>query len=160
MEADGDQQNALHNGTYTDINMYIVDEVYYPDRENDTVSHIDYPTVTYPILGYSHFPASGVEYLSDFITDGIVITYKAVSGTNRTGRELGLTAVHEIGHWFGLEHTFVRQCEGLGDGIADTPVEDVYNLEGSNNVCPEGRDTCPGQEGLDPIHNYMDTTSE
>lgn len=66
--------------------------------------------------------------------------------------------MHEIGHWFGLEHTFLHGCVGLGDGIADTPVEDISNV--GSGGCPIGRDTCPDQPGLDPVHNFMGYTDE
>ncbi|KAF2106371.1 metalloprotease, partial [Lophiotrema nucula] len=136
-QTEKDMKSALHKGTYTDINMYIL----------------------YAVSGYTYFPESGVRFLSDPITDGVIISYEAASGGNRTGRDRGLTAVHEIGHWFGLEHTFVRGCEGLGDGIEDTPNENIDELD-TNNMCPESRDTCPRHEGLNPIHNFMDTTSD
>ena len=70
----------------------------------------------------------------------------------------GKTAVHEVGHWFGLLHTFQDQtCEpgATGDFISDTPQEAV-----ATEGCPVVKDSCPGQEGLDPVNNYMDYSSD
>ena len=63
---------------------------------------------------------------------------------------LGHIAVHEAGHWFGLNHTFAGSCGATGDFVADTPAQrsEVYG-------CPVGEDSCPDSEGEDPIHNFM-----
>lgn len=70
----------------------------------------------------------------------------------------GKTAVHEVGHWFGLLHTFQdNSCEkgSSGDFIADTP-QQLTATDG----CPVGKDSCPGVEGVDAIGNFMDYSSD
>ncbi|KAF4810127.1 Extracellular metalloprotease [Colletotrichum tropicale] len=68
---------------------------------------------------------------------------------------LGHLAVHESGHWFGLNHTFASGCSEPGDFVSDTPAQ-LTQIFG----CPEGSNSCPNQPGLDPIHNYMGYTDD
>jgi hypothetical protein len=46
-------------------------------------------------------------------------------------------------------------CTGPGDLIADTAAH-IAPTRG----CPIGLDTCPDEQGPDPIHNYMDYSIE
>jgi hypothetical protein len=99
------------------------------------------------VLGFSTFPQW---YRRAPRKDGVVIDYRSLPHGSYAPFNHGYTAVHEIGHWFGLMHTFEGGCAPPGDGVADTP----YEAEPAQG-CPYHRDSCP-QRGDDPVHNFMD----
>jgi hypothetical protein len=105
--------------------------------------------VEFAYLGIATFPW---DYGSQGDIDGIRVLWSSLPGGTETNYNLGETATHEAGHWFGLFHVFQGGCKESqgGDGVADTPAQSV-----ATNGCPEGQDSCP-TEGLDSIHNYMD----
>jgi len=62
---------------------------------------------------------------------------------------------HEVGHHLGLPHTFSSSCNQDGDGMGDTP----RHLDSQLWTCNENLDSCPDDDGNDPVHNYMTYTS-
>ncbi|MCD0451375.1 zinc metalloprotease [Actinocorallia sp. API 0066] len=99
------------------------------------------------VLGYATFP----QHVKDRPQlDGVVIDHRSMPHGTYTNYDLGFTAVHEVGHWLGLFHTFENGCTAPGDGVADTPDQAT-----PSDGCPTGKDTCV-TPGVDAIHNYMD----
>ncbi|KAL3482260.1 hypothetical protein BJX99DRAFT_243234 [Aspergillus californicus] len=137
-----DMKSTLRQGRYRDLNLYIA-------------------PISDSILGYATFPEPNPD-ATTLALDGVVVIPQSLPGGSAPFN-LGHTAVHEVGHWLSLFHTFQPDpitspdsgCFGSGDYIIDTPAE-----ESPAFGCPTGRDSCLLDPGLDPIHNYMDYTDD
>ena len=108
------------------------------------VCHLDY-------LGASSLPE---DYAESSNNHYIQLLDTTLPGGSDVGFNLGDTLVHEVGHYFGLEHTFEKGCKGQGDYVSDTPAVKVANEE-----CT-AVDSCPGKPGMDAIENFMDYTPD
>lgn len=100
--------------------------------------------------------------------NGVVVDHRTLPGGDLYPYNTGATAAHEIGHYFGLYHTFspweipgMTGCDFPGDLIDDTPYErsPAYEAVPENN-CAKGRDTCPDLPRKDPVTNFMDYSSD
>ncbi|KAL9026547.1 MAG: hypothetical protein Q9196_004799 [Gyalolechia fulgens] len=129
---------ALRKGTYADLNLYFLSDL---SRDGARLFGLCELTKTNVSPGSSAFYQDGCDILADSIPGGSAVPWN-----------LGGTAAHEVGHWFGLLHTFWSlSCSGSGDLVDDTPIQ-----SSSTYGCLSSKDSCPNAPGLDDISNYMD----
>ncbi|PCI98016.1 MAG: hypothetical protein COB15_06695 [Flavobacteriales bacterium] len=104
------------------------------------------------VAGYAQFPTSGINS-----TYGVVMKANQVQGGDRT-------LTHEVGHCFGLSHTFEggcgNNCSNSGDRVCDTPpvTASTQGCNTSQNSCSNdtnGPDPWSGSNVVDQIENYM-----
>ncbi len=118
--------------------------------DSDSYLNIWVCNTTGGLLGYSSLPGGPKAQ------DGVVIN-PTVFGTINVGGVFnkGRTAVHEVGHWLNLRHTWGDALCG-DDGVDDTPTQ-----QAPNRGCPSGQlFTCGNTAHGDMYMNYMDFTDD
>jgi len=130
-DADLEARRRLHQGGPDALNLYF-SAPRSPDQD--------------VVLGWSTTPWLAKRFPR---VDGVTINEESLPGGDLVGYNRGDTAVHEVGHWLGLFHTFEGGCSPRNDRVEDTPA----SLEPSL-ACDLEKDTCES-EGLDPVRNFM-----
>ncbi|KAG7369622.1 pregnancy-associated plasma protein-A domain containing protein [Nitzschia inconspicua] len=116
----------------------------------------------YGFAPYASFQGRGVG-------DGVWIDYSTITGGGKLHNDLGYTLAHEIGHWFGLYHTFENSREDGGDPCSDTNKNDWVDDTGHQAAATSEQfnctdflvdgvelpNTCPDQPLRDPFFNIM-----
>jgi hypothetical protein len=104
--------------------------------------------------GYSSFPGGPAD------EDGIVVRHNLFGNMGTASAGLGRTTSHEVGHWFGLYHTFNNGCGTDlctdGDYVCDTPPQ-----SGPSYTCIT-QNTCSNDipDLNDLKENYMNYTPD
>lgn len=167
-------KQTLRRGPYSALNIYI---------HSDLKAYQDNVSTNSSVLGVCTLPMPNITTTStrdDYTYDGCQIISAALPGGAFTDYNLGGTAVHEIGHWLGLLHTFEgRSCEvtSWGDYVADTPQQRDPTtgcpVRGAQDTCPNsglpegswnGQGSNPytqqGYSGPDNTRNWMDYSTD
>jgi hypothetical protein len=106
------------------------------------------------LLGYATFPWW---YHDSPQLDGVVIHHASLPQSRENWPyNLGMTAVHEIGHWCGLYHTFQGGCDAPGDDVEDT----AYELNPATGCPMDQLSSCPSETRFNPVENYMDYSDD
>ena len=131
---------------------------------NIWVCNLDFTNGLLGLFGYA-FPPTDAEFwknTTSFASEakqGVVLHYEIVGPNNPanldpTAYTNEKTAVHEIGHFLGLRHTWgdarFNGCS-VDDFIDDTP-----NSVTASRGCPIGANTCNTDNLPDQVENYMD----
>lgn len=137
-----EMKNKLRKGTYSELNVYFISEL------------------ANGILGMCEFPTKEIDTSdpTSYAFDGCLVHGGTLPGSDEfPGKfDQGYTAVHEVGHWFGLFHVFQgSSCSSDGDLVADTPFQ-----SSATSGCPTNKDSCPNSAGKDSVHNYMDYSDD
>ncbi|MEP6864786.1 MAG: PKD domain-containing protein [Deltaproteobacteria bacterium] len=116
------------------------------------------------LLGYATFPWDRTLMPGNDKQDGVVLAYQSV-GNNAAYApyDLGASATHEIGHWFGLYHTFQGPITSNADGCTGSSnayqqgdlLSDTVKEKAPAQDCTAHASGCVAGQ-MAPIENYMD----
>jgi len=106
-------------------------------------------------LGYAYLPSGGGVVGQPW--DGVRVFYRAFGrNTGYAPYDQGRTTTHEVGHYFGLYHTFQGGCDSGGCATSGDLVCDT-NSESSPFYGCGSRVSCGSS---DPTTNYMDYSED
>lgn len=128
------------------------------------VSEIDGNNGGFGTQGYAYFPGASPQ------VDGIVVmnTCFGTIGTVNAWNNLNRTLTHELGHYFGLFHTFEgdslgNQCppivNGCGSDLGDCCGDTEHHIRAASN-CPVGINGCTSAAWAGVEDNYMNYSNQ
>ena len=142
MQDDLELKDLIHWDPENYINIYAV------DLAGDVIGYAQFPE-TDKLQGLELGKVSGR-------TDGVVIDYKYFgSGGSADPSSLGRTLTHELGHFFGLRHTWGDGGCEVDDFVNDTPLSSE-DYDGYSNC--NGRPT--SCQGPDMFQNFLTYASD
>lgn len=148
-------RSYLRRGDYAALNVYFLSG--YFDKARGFIGEAKFPVCRNYTLEQ---PSNPFEKSEIFLMDGVKVEVDTMPGGDlldgtRSDHNLGVTAVHEVGHWMGLFHPFQGEsCDAddadQGDHIDDTPPQRV-----PNSTCgpEENYNSCPNKPGYDGTYS-------
>ncbi|EME47778.1 hypothetical protein DOTSEDRAFT_21524 [Dothistroma septosporum NZE10] len=115
--------SALHQASYSGLNLYFTSGL--PSG----------------LLRFCYFPVAS-PILDDLVLDGCMCLAASLPNGTATHYDLGYTAVHETGHWFGLYHVF----QGL-KALKLATMSTTRPYKGGDGGMPEGKGQLSGSDG-------------
>jgi Pregnancy-associated plasma protein-A/Secretion system C-terminal sorting domain len=120
------------------------------------------------LFGYA-YPPVNAEFWNEqyYRTDpyqGVVLHYEVIGTDNPSNLADNLytnekTAIHEVGHYLGLRHTWGDAGWGQNGCLIDDFIDDTPATARANSGCNYGLNTCALDNLPDQLENYMDYTS-
>lgn len=154
--AEVDPQGNPTNGiTYSQNTTWFNDGgSYYNSLAWNTKEYMNiYTNTASGALGY--VPALGCSNIDGSLQDRVVILYQAFGNCASIGSyNRGRTLTHEVGHYFGLEHTFSGGCASSGNCAQNGDLVCDTNPQGSPTGNCENSSSCGQQHNNQD--NYMD----
>jgi len=138
--------NLIHWDFEKYLNIWVV------RGKNGTIGYSEFPYDS-NLIGLDSTPKS---ILDQNIFDGVIIDFQSFGtccGTLKTNYNLGRTATHEIGHWFGLLHPTEQNIPCSDDYCDDTPQIERLN---DGVTCVKLMSNCGGVVRTNLIEDYMD----